>query len=96
MKTKYFSFETMATKQVEEDFLNKLNKVSDKVLIFRTGFGEFILCVTAFFDENCETEQNTPLDIFHDFRKTINLKKEYSRKPNLEKKWIGKWETTLS
>lgn len=92
MKTKYFLFETMATKDIEHNFLHEVSLLSNKVEIFRTGFGEFILSVNASFDEDCETEDATPLDVFHNFRKSIIKLKEYSRKPNPEKSWVGKWE----
>jgi len=89
--TIHFAFETMATELVEKDFLSKIVLLSEEVEIFKTGFGEFILSIKADFDDNCETQNATPSDVIHNFRKQIIKVKEYNRKPTPQKQWVGKW-----
>ena len=85
LQTKHFSFDSSATADVEKDFFCKIVCLSEKVSLFKTGIGEFILSITADFDDNCETANATPSDVIHTFRKSIRKTKEYSRKPTPQK-----------
>lgn len=92
IQTRYFAFESKTDTATEKDFLDKITLLSEKVEIFKTGFGSFVLSIKADFDDNCETENATPSDVIHNFRKKITKVKEYKRKPSPQVHWIGEWE----
>ena len=91
-ETRYFLFENNSTFDTENNFTTQIKFLSEKVVKFNCGIGQFILGITAVFDDSCETENATPIDVIHNFRKSIQKIKEYKRKPSPQKYWNGEWE----
>jgi hypothetical protein len=91
IETRYYLFENVSTAEKENIFISQLILFSERIEKFNCGIGEFIISITAFFDDSCEQDGATPLDIMHNFRKDIRKLKEYKIKPSPKKYWLGEW-----
>ena len=95
-ETRYYLFENNSTNDTEINFISQILLFSEKVQKFNCGIGEFVLGITSRFDDSCESDDADVLDIIFNFRKQIAKKKEYRRKPNLQRYWEGEWEVLIN
>jgi hypothetical protein len=95
-ETRFYLFENNSTNETENNFISQILLHSKKVQKYKVGIGEFILGITSRFDDSSKSDNSDVLDIIFNFRKQINKKKEYSRKPNPQRYWKGEWEVFIN